>query len=271
MTIRASLHPLLSEHHSATIGRVVEHFCRRDDILALLLTGSLAHGFARPASDVDIAVIVSAADYQRRKLACDLNYYDESLCTYAGGYVDGKYVDVQFIRDVAAHGSEPARFAFKDARILISRVDGLVELLAAAARYPVEHKAKKLSRFMAQFEAWNWYVLQALQTGDRYLLRIASAKLALFGCRLILAHNELLYPYHKWLTRVVAHAASKPANFERLLEDLLSAPTAGTASAFHAAVKSFRDWPAAEVAWSMQFMIDSELNWQSGHIPVDDL
>lgn len=108
-------HRSIQKHHVDSIVPIVEHFSTRDEVVALLLTGSLAHGFARPASDVDIAIVVSAAEYQKRKLVGELTYYDDRLSTYTGGYVDGKYVDLQFIRDVAARGSEPARFALKDA------------------------------------------------------------------------------------------------------------------------------------------------------------
>ncbi len=261
----------MQKHHTDSIARVVEHFSGQDDVLALLLTGSLAHGFARPASDVDIAIVVSASEYQERKLAGKLTFYDDQLCTYPGGYVDGKYVDFQFIRDVASHGSEAARFAFKDAQVLISNTDHLQELIAQAARYPVEQKTEKLLRFLAQFEAWNWYAQQALQTEDDYLLRLSSTKLAFFGCRLILAHNEILYPYHKWLTRVVQQVPGKPVQFERHLAQLLSSPSDAAISAFYGEVKSFTDWPAAKLPWSMQFITDSELNWLSGHTPVDDL
>ncbi len=267
MTIHSSFCP----HHASSIERVVEHFRQDPDVLALLLTGSLAHGFARSNSDVDLAIVVSAGEYQRRKVAGELTFYNADLCHYEGGYVDGKYVDIQIIRDVAARGSEAARFAFQDAQVLLSRVDGLAQLLAIATRYPVERKTENLARFMAQFEAWNWYVQQALQTEDRYLLRHASIKLALFGCRLILSHNELLFPYHKWLTRVVQSASAKPTDFERLLEELLAAPTGASTSAFYIEVKNFTDWPTTQGPWSMQFIIDSELNWLSGQTPVDDL
>lgn len=261
----------MQKHHADSIANVVEHFSGQDDVVALLLTGSLAHGFARPASDVDIAIVVSEGEYQERKLAGKLTFYDDRLCTYPGGYVDGKYVDVQFIRKVASHGSEPARFAFKDARVLISKTDDIPELIAQAARYPAEQKTEKLLRFLAQFEAWDWYAQQALQTEDDYLLRLASTKLAFFGCRMILAHNEVLYPYHKWLTRVVQQVPSKPAHFERQLAQLLSSPTEAAISAFRGEVMSFTDWPETKLPWSMQFITDSELNWLSGHTPVDDL
>ena len=36
-------------------------------------------------------------------------------------------------------------------------------------------------------------------------------------------------------------------------------------------VKGFRDWGTLESGWGSQFMQDSELNWQTGMTPVDDL
>lgn len=263
--------PSLSGHHAATLARATEHFRRDDQVQALLLTGSLAHGFARPGSDVDVAIVVSGEEYRRRAAEGALNFYDAGLSTYDGGYVDGKFVDLDFMRKVAAGGSEPARYAFKDTRVLFSRIDGLDDLLQSVTRYPTEHKDAKLARFAAQLEAWHWYVHQAVDADNRYLLQLACSKLALFGCRLILAHNELLYPFHKWLPRVVQGATSKPADFDRRLDDLTAAPSATSASAFYDTVKHFQDWPTQGVVWSMQFMRDTELNWMSGHTPVDDL
>ncbi len=53
--------------HAETVSNIVAHFATRDDVLAVLLTGSVAHGFSRENSDVDIAIVVNESDYQRRK------------------------------------------------------------------------------------------------------------------------------------------------------------------------------------------------------------
>ena len=187
------------------------------------------------------------------------------------GYADGKYIDLAFIETVAKRGSEPARFAFKDATILFSRIDTLQPVLDAACRYPKAGKDARIIRFLAQFEAWGWYVGQALQTGDRYLLNQSTAKLALFACRLILAHNEMLYPFHKWLTRVVGQAPQKPDGFMPMLNAVLESPSQASLEALQLAVRGFTAWPATPEPWPMQFLRDSELNWLNSPPPVDDL
>ena len=101
----------LPAHHQASIARVVAHFEHDPEVQALLLTGSLAHGFYRENSDVDIAIVVSSADYQARLARGELGFFSDTLCTYPGGYADGKYIDLAFIQTVAERGSEPARLA----------------------------------------------------------------------------------------------------------------------------------------------------------------
>ena len=51
----------LTAHHRAAIERLVARLEPDTDILALLLAGSLAHGYARTDSDIDVMVLVDDA------------------------------------------------------------------------------------------------------------------------------------------------------------------------------------------------------------------
>lgn len=263
--------PNLYAHHAQAIERVVEHFQQDGEVKALLLGGSLAHGFARPASDIDVLIIISDQRRAARSRQGQLHFFNSELCAYPEGYVDGKYVGAGFLHEIAARGSEPARFAFQDARVLFSRLDGLDDTLRLITRYPVESKAERLGRFAAQLEAWNWYAAEALKHGDPYLLGVSVDKLVLFGGRLILAHNELLYPYHKWFLRVLEGAQDKPPDLLTAIRDIYASATAENIGRFYEMVKGFRDWGPLDVSWPVQFMADSELNWVNGAPPVDDL
>jgi len=121
----------LFKHHQETIERVVQQLSATDAVLAVIVGGSVAHGFATESSDVDIMIVVSSEEYESRKRTGRLTYFNNQICTYEGGYVDGKYITIDFMKLVAEKGSEPARFAFKDAFMALSRADGLKQLLAA--------------------------------------------------------------------------------------------------------------------------------------------
>ena len=258
-------------HHSQSIQNVREYFQRDPEIQALLLSGSIAHGFQGPTSDVDIMIFVSEEDYQKRFQTGQIHFFNRDLCTYEGGYVDGKYLSLNFVKHVLEKGSDPARFAFEGSHVLISRVDGFDEDVCRIAEYPIAEKAERIKRFYAQFEAWHWYCGEALAKRNQYLLGTAVSKLILFGGRLILTHNEMLYPYHKWFLKVLEGAKEKPSELMVCIQALTESPTAENIEAFYEKVKTFQPWSDNPFSWPAQFMLDSELNWMDGRTPVDDL
>lgn len=261
----------MDPHHRQTIQNVTEYFQRDPEVQALLLSGSIAHGFQSAASDVDIMIFVSEGDYQQRFRAGQIHFFNTDLCMYEGGYVDGKYLSLHFVRQVLERGSEPARFAFEGSRVLFSRVPGFEEDVCQIAVYPRAEKEERIRRFYAQFEAWHWYCGEALKQGNRYLLGTAVSKLILFGGRLVLAHNEMLYPYHKWFLKVLERANDKPTGLMNSIDELTQSPTANNIELFYESVKTFRTWSDHPYTWPAQFMLDSELNWLDGKTPVEDL
>lgn len=259
------------EHHAASIQRVTEYFRTVPEVEALLLGGSIAHGFASPSSDIDLMIIVSDGEYEARLKEGRLQFFDNELCTYDGGYAEGKYLGPGMLQKLALSGSEPARFAFLDCQVLFSRIATLDETLRSITRYPVEGKPERLRRFYAQFEAWNWYASEAVKLNDPYLLGVSIAKLVLFGGRLILAHNELFYPYHKWLLKMLERAQDKPPDLLDCIANVHSHPSVDTVRRLYETVGSFRAWELPDVGWPNQFMLDSELGWLTGATAVDDL
>ena len=88
------------------------------------------------------------------------------------------------------------RWAFDGARVLFDRIDGsgLEQAIRAPLVYPVAEKLERQRRFRAQLEIWAWYTTEAINKKNKYLLHTDVGKLILFGGRLILAYNEMLYP-----------------------------------------------------------------------------
>ncbi|KAK1760245.1 nucleotidyltransferase domain-containing protein [Echria macrotheca] len=262
-------------HHAESIQIIKNHFQADPSVQALVLTGSIAHGFETPTSDVDVLIILSDTDYQRHVSAGNLTAVlrDDGLCTYEGGYVDAKYASLSFVRLVAEKGSEPARWAFDGASVLFDRsgTSELQDLIRAAVVYPVADKRERLRRFRAQLEIWAWYCGEAIRKENKYLLHTAVGKLILFGGRLVLAHNEMLYPYHKWFLRVLQDAPEKPAGLMECIDELATEPTLERVGRFYTLVKEFQDWPTGPHRFGATFMEDSELNWLYLKTPVEDI
>ncbi len=257
-------------HHKETIERVVAVLKKDTTVRAVLLGGSLAHGFARIDSDVDVLILIDAVSYQQRKKRRDLNYFNRDICTYEG-YVDGKFVDREFLESVAERGSDPARFAFQDAVVLYSTIPDIEILITDITRYPVREKVERVHRFTAQLLAWEWYYGEAKRHDNRYLAGLSIGKVILFGARIILVLNETFYPYHKWLLTVLDGVANKPQSLIEDIGRLLRVDTIDDVASYCDTILSFAGVERSGFDWGNRFVADSELNWLDGEPPIDDV
>ncbi|RUS45724.1 nucleotidyltransferase domain-containing protein [Cohnella sp. AR92] len=259
------------KHHQAAIDAITNKLKVREEVLGVVVGGSIAHGYAGETSDIDILIVLSDEDYAKALANNGIGYYETESCSYEGGYVDGKYVSPGHIKLVAERGSEPSRFAFKDAWVAYSKIEGLDEWIRDAARFPAEKKEENIKKFYAQFETWKWYYYEGLKRDDRLLIDYTLTQFVYFSGRLILAYNETLFPSYKWFRRVLSETPKKPDNLMELMDDVINHKTPESVEKLYEAIVGFHDWYPWKHHWTVQFMVDSQLNWVDGEVPVLDL
>lgn len=86
-----------------------------------------------------------------------------------------------------------------------------------------------------------------------------------------MAHNEVLYPSHKWFLKVLENVKEKPVELMTYINSLLKAPTKENVSALYHCIKDYRDWEKSDIGWPSMFMLDIELTWMNGSTPVSDI
>ena len=260
----------MRENHQRAIERLTAELGGDPRFLAVILGGSVARGTELPDSDIDLILIASQEEYARCVAENDFGYLNLEVCDYPGGYAEAKVMSVSFIEEIAERGSEPARAAFVGAQILSSRVPELAELLKRVTTYPEAERIPRIRSFYAHFFIHYWYLSEAERRNEPYLLLRSAAEFALFAGRLILAHNRILFPYHKWFMHVLRTAPEKPDDLVDGMERLLGKPCLENANPVLASVANFRDWEKPPRSPSAQFMEDSEWNWRDGLAPVAD-
>jgi predicted nucleotidyltransferase len=260
----------MKPQHERAVQKLVEHFAPDETCLGVIVGGSVAKGLAKNDSDIDVVLVVSDDLYRKKLEENMLLYFNVEFCDYPGGYIDGKIVNLDYIRAAAERANEPTRAAFS-AVVVHSKVPGLEDLVRQIPVYQPQEQRDKVQAFYAQFEIAHWYVSEALKRNDAYMLHHAVADLVLYGARLILAHNEVLYPYHKFLMMELERAPEKPDSLMALIDALLADHTLENARAFYDAVKDFRFWNEAWEMPAMRFMKDTELAWLDRRAYVGDL
>ena len=261
----------MEKHHRESIDLFLNLYKNDTSILAVILAGSIAHGFEGFDSDIDLCLIVDDDEYSRRKQSGTLAFSLKDICTYQNGYIDCKVIDIDFLSKVLKNGSDPARFAFKNNIILYSQVEDLKDLLNRITAFPVVEKDSRRKRFASQLLAWQWYYSEGIKKKNSYLVYLAIQKIILFSCRLVLNENEMLYPYHKWLLRLTGTAQNRPEKFMFKIEDLLSQHSEKKVNDFCSAVIEFHNISENDIDWPNYFLRDSERNWLYHEPPVDDL
>ncbi len=261
----------MEAHHKQAIERLIKLFEDDPRYRALIIAGSIAHGNAKSSSDIDVVIVASDEEFERRKQTNDYAYFNFEICDYPGGYIDGKVVNLQFLEEAADHASEPTRYAYVGAYPAYSHIPGLDDLLKRIATYPEHEREKKMASFYSQILVLGrYFVHQAIQRDDPYLLLHTVSDLVLFGGRLILAYNRQFFPCHKSLLEAVAQAPAKPDDFLSLADTLLRHPTADNAQAFCDCISNFQDWGIDYMQGISHFFEDVEWNWRSGYPPLED-
>jgi predicted nucleotidyltransferase len=257
-------------HHERVIQRLVELFKDDPRYPAMIVGGSVAKGRAGEHSDIDILLLATDEEYARREPTQDFWYLNREICDYAGGYVEGKVIDMRFLLDAADHGSEPARAAFVGAFLAYSRIPALRQVLERIPVFQEQERQEKIGRFYSQVLLLNWLVREAEKRNDEYLMMHATSELVLFGGRLLLAYNRVLYPYHKWFMYELKRAEKKSADFMELIEKLLKQPCKEHAQAFCDSLSNFQDWGVTYAQAVVKFMEDNEWTWRTGRPALQD-
>jgi predicted nucleotidyltransferase len=257
-------------HHQRTIQRLIGRFQPDTTVLALIIIGSVARGEARADSDVDCLLLVDDAAYQARRAANQLSFEADDLCDYTHGRAGGRVFDLAYLQDVAARGPEPARFAFVRALVAFARLPNMADLLVPIARYPEHERTEKLISFASQLPVHLSYLELGEYSQNPYLLAQTAVELVLFGGRLILAHNRMLYPNRKWFLREFEHAPAKPEGIIELAGQLLRRPNIAVARTFCDRILQFQPWPQPPEGSLARFQNDRELHWREYKAPLAD-
>jgi hypothetical protein len=260
----------LQDHHKKVIERLTTLFQDDPRYPALIVGGSLVKGWGSMNSDVDIMLVATDEEYARCAANDNFWYYNAEICDYPGGYVDGKVINLQFLRDVADHGSEPARAAFTNVFLAYSHLPELADLLTTIPVYQEAEREEKIYAFYSQVQMQKWFIGEAEQKQARYLMAHATSEMVFYAARLLLAYNRILYPYHKWLMQALKEAPAKPDNFLALAEALLAEGNSANAQALWDCINSFHDWNIPFERGLARFTKDAELQWRDGRAPLAD-
>lgn len=261
---------MMHENHLQTIVNLRQYFEADPNVLALVIVGSAARGDGFPSSDVDFFLVTTAEEHAKRKAAHELSICRTDLAVAPCPEANGTVITEAWLHNVADHGTEPFRYSFTDAKVVLSRLPGIEALIQRCAAYPEHERTEKMVSFVSQIPVHFSFLEFGHYSQTAYVLHETAVKLVLFGGRLLLAHNRMLYPGRKWFQRELTKAPDKPENFIELANTLLNAPSIDTARIFMDTVLNHADWPYPPEGIGARFRYDSVDLWERGWCPLEE-
>lgn len=265
--------PSIFEHQQRALDRFIAAETATAPPFAIILGGSIAKGWHSEQSDVDLLKVVPDKLYNARAAAGTSAFWDERFLEGGCG-VDIKYVTLSYLHEAAERGNEPTRAAFRGATVEFAdspaRRTELEALIARATDYPEAGVEDRIVSYLGQVEAMRWYTGEAAKRDDPYLACWVAARAVLFGGRALLAHNRVLFPFHKWHLHALETCAIKPVGITDLARTATRSPSKANVEAFCDAVLACDFWPGDRPGWGDLFIRDTEWSWRTDPPRLED-
>jgi predicted nucleotidyltransferase len=179
-------------------------------ILGVILIGSLAKNTGNKESDVDIIVVVDDDEFMKRKLI--KNYFCGTIFDQPNypTYIDGKIVNKEYLRKIWSEGNECVKNTFSEVKLIYLRDPEISKLLNDFDKINY-NKNENIKKFYALMTS---YSLKAKDDVNNIIqIKHGIFNTVFFACRLILAHNDVYYPYVKNMEKAIKNCEKKPDNF----------------------------------------------------------
>lgn len=249
------------DNHRQIIERLTQQYRADPDVLALIVQGSVARGDAHEHSDVDALAILTDEGFERYRRSDTPPLSAAELVGQAGVDTRVGIWGKSYLRAAAVRAPEPTRFAFIRTIVPFCHDPEIEQLLAEIPRYPEHERQEKMASFASQLPVHMSYLYLGDYSENAYILTDTSHELALFGGRLILAHNRLLYPGRKHFLKQLEQASERPDRFMWLMHRMLRRPSIPTAEELCEAVLSFREWPQPAEGHGGRYLRDRDEAW----------
>ncbi len=257
------------EHQERALAAYVDQVAASPDTVGVVLIGSLARGVEREDSDVDVYLIVTADAFARSTAEDRWAWIDRQGLDYPGSYIDVKLADLDYLRTAVERADDPTRASFAGARVAFSRDDELSALVERISVLDADAWAARVRSHVAQVHLHGGYFLrQAEEHGDPFLLQHASVHTALAAARAALAAAHRLMPGPKYIQALVREVPS-PDGFVESWDRLLQEPSIASSNALIEIIDGWLGRDQTHLDSLSVFIRDNELAWLRGTIPAE--
>lgn len=259
----------MTEAQQSTLNAVIGLAKADPTIRAVILCGSLAAGTEKPESDVDVFVVVTDPEIERRKPAHDWFWGTDASLAEFGVHVDGKVISRDFLERLPAEGNEAILSTLAHARVIHSIDDTIPPLVSRSVAISSETRLETIRRLYALMVSKRFTATD--DPSNILQVKFSILETVFYACRLILAHNNVLYPCLKHLEREVRLCREMPEDFIPLMHRVLEEQSFAALDSFWVPVDKFFRRYRYDDSIRKGYVLENEQFWFHGLPPVREL
>lgn len=257
------------EHQERALNAYIAQVSADPQVVGLVLIGSLARGTEREDSDVDVYLVVTEDAFALAAAEDRWAWIDRQGLDYPGSYIDVKLADLAYLRTAVDRADDPTRASFAGAKVVLSRSDELDPLVRAISALDDDVWAGRVRSHVAQAHLHGGYFLrQAEEHGDPFLLEHAAVHLALAAARAAIAADHRLMPGPKYIHKLVREVPSAEG-FVAAWDRVVAEPSTASAGALMAILDDWLGGGQTRDESLSIFIRDNELSWLRGTTPAE--
>jgi predicted nucleotidyltransferase len=262
----------MEQKRKKAIDKLISETKKDTQNIALILVGSSATGEVHESSDIDLYLVVTKQTFKAKEKDKNFFFGTWDPTKYYGLEIDGKIIDIDYLKEAIHHANDATRYSFTNAKIfLFSQDTSIKALLPRISKYPESTHLQRIKQLYAYVKHYRYIGEDAFNRNNTFHAHHCIIQLIYFSSRLILTHNKKLFPCHKRLLLEVNKCDKKPIHFVNKSNDLLqNINKKAMIEYFEYVIHFFAEYEYPDVE-CIGYILEDEWAWKTGRLPISEL
>ncbi|QUI24205.1 nucleotidyltransferase domain-containing protein [Vallitalea pronyensis] len=259
----------MNNNQHDTIQQLINYVSKDESVLALILCGSIARGTETDRSDIDVIVVVTDARFNRERTCKNYFWGTDFDSKDFKVEVDGKIIPKEFLEKVWKDGNESIKSTLYHSKVLYSRDSDIDRLLLDKPNILIGEKSENIRKFYSLMKSSRFSAGDDLE--NTFYLNKCIYDTAFYACRLVLAHNNILYPCVKNMYKELENCKDIPKDFILLLNEVMHTYSYKKMVEFYNYVNNYFIEYHFDNRLRRGYVLENELFWFFNTVPYAEI
>lgn len=259
----------MNKNQEDAIHQLIEYVSKDESVLALILCGSIARGTETDRSDVDVIVVVTDERFNKERTCKNYFWGTDFDSKEFKVEIDGKIITKDFLRKVWKYGNESIKSTLYHSKVIYSQDSDIERLLLNKPKVMISEKDENIRKFYSLMKSCRFSAGDDL--GNTFYVNKCIYDTVFYACRLVLAHNDILYPCVKNIHKELDNCNDIPTDFIPLMNEVMHSYSFDKMVEFYNCVNDYFKKYHFDNRLRRGYVLENELFWFFNTVPYAEI